>query len=100
MKPGAILVNVAGGEIIDEEALIAALAAGKLRRAALDGSMWGSLSASSLPSISRAAVTCVWWRRWRGISVQVFAFDYSCAGVNIGSLGPARISPGRWHSVS
>ena len=33
---GAILVNVARGEIIDEEALIAALAAGKLRGVALD----------------------------------------------------------------
>src|SRR5437879_13210167 len=36
MKPVAILVNVARGEIIDEEALIAALAAGTLRGVALD----------------------------------------------------------------
>jgi phosphoglycerate dehydrogenase-like enzyme len=36
MKLGAILVNVARGEIIDEEALIAALAAGRLRGVALD----------------------------------------------------------------
>ncbi len=36
MKPGAVLVNIARGEIIDEEAMLQALAGGKLRGVALD----------------------------------------------------------------
>jgi phosphoglycerate dehydrogenase-like enzyme len=36
MKPSAVLINVARGEVIDEDALIAALNQGRLRGALLD----------------------------------------------------------------
>jgi len=36
MRPGTVLVNIARGEIVDEEALLDALAEGKLRGVALD----------------------------------------------------------------
>ena len=36
LKPGALLINVARGKVVDETALLAALADGRVRAAALD----------------------------------------------------------------
>ena len=66
MKEGAVLVNIARGEIVDEEALVAALAAGKLRGAALDvyvgefdhapdPRLWGDERVLLTPHISAAS---------------------------------------------
>ena len=47
MKPSALLVNVARGRVVDEDALIATLKSGKLRAAALDVTREEPLPASS-----------------------------------------------------
>ena len=47
MKPSALLVNVARGRVVDEDALIATLKSGKLRAAALDVTREEPLPATS-----------------------------------------------------
>lgn len=52
MKPSAILVNIARGAIVDEDALMAALTAGRLRGAALD-----AFAHAPLPADCRCAAS-------------------------------------------
>jgi len=66
MKPGSVLVNVARGEIVDEDALADALERGHLRGAALDvyvgefehlppGQLWSNPRALITPHVSGAS---------------------------------------------
>jgi D-2-hydroxyacid dehydrogenase (NADP+) len=58
MKPSALLVNVARGRVVDENALISALQAGRLRAAALDVTREEPLPATSpLWSIPQVLIT-------------------------------------------
>ena len=71
MKQGAVLINVARGKLIDEEALIEALDIGRLRGAALDvfqkepltgdHELWGHSKVLITPHVS--AVSRGFWRR-------------------------------------
>ena len=71
MRPGAILVNVARGSLVDEDALVEALRSGRLRGAGLDvfareplpeeHALWGMDQVLITPHVS--AVTLGFWRR-------------------------------------
>jgi phosphoglycerate dehydrogenase-like enzyme len=71
MKPGALLVNVARGRLVDEEALVRALREGRLRGAGLDvfaeeplrssHPLWTFPNVLLTPHVS--AVTRMFWRR-------------------------------------
>jgi phosphoglycerate dehydrogenase-like enzyme len=71
MRTGAVLINVARGDIVDEDALIATLRAGHLRGAALDvfateplpadSALWGLDNVLVLPHVS--ATTPRFWER-------------------------------------
>lgn len=78
MRPGAALVNVARGRVVDEDALVEALVAGRLRGAGLDvfareplpedHPLWGLENTLLTPHVS--AVTRGYWRRETDLIVR------------------------------
>jgi phosphoglycerate dehydrogenase-like enzyme len=78
MKPGAVLINVSRGSIVDEDALAEALAGGRLRGAGLDvfrteplppdSPLWRLPNALILPHVS--AVTDRFWEREAALVVE------------------------------
>lgn len=78
MKPGAVLVNVARGRLVDEDALIGALTEGRIRGAGLDvfseeplpsgHRLWSLRNVVLTPHVS--AVTQGFWRRETDLIVR------------------------------
>jgi phosphoglycerate dehydrogenase-like enzyme len=78
MKPSAVLVNLSRGRIVDEDALVAALAEGRLRGAGLDvyateplpsgHPLWSLPNVVMTPHVS--AVSRHFWRRQTDLIVE------------------------------
>jgi phosphoglycerate dehydrogenase-like enzyme len=78
MKPGAVLINVGRGKVVDEEAMVTALREGRLRGAGLDvyaheplaegHHLWGLPNVLLTPHVS--AVTRRFWERETALMVR------------------------------